>query len=388
MKILIIPSWYPNPKNPLEGSFFREQAMALADAGHDVTVLNATLQGRDNYSSSDNFIIIKRKDEKLLVYSYTIPAFGVAHFSTVFYAIFKRNMFRLFQQMQNDGLNFDVIHAHSFFPAGIAACDLGERYNIPVVVTEHSSGVLQKKLSQKKIALLTSMVERADKILCVSPALKTSILETTKTDREILVIPNMVSPLFFYNEAERRSEEFIFVSVANLNDGKRSELTIRAFCDAFKNKTNVKLNLIGDGPLIKRIRDLIFDLKMEKQIQLYGRLSRERTAEEVKKSDVFVLASAYETFGIVYIEALASGKPVIGTRNGGAEFIINPSNGILVDVDNAEQLSQAMKYLYDNIKNYEREKISADCKAIYSGEIITRELNDIYMSILRRNEHE
>ena len=107
MKILIIPSWYPSQKNALTGSFFREQAMALADAGHDVTILNVTLQARDNYFSRDNFKIMKRMDERLLVYSYTIPSFGVVRFSTLLYAIFKRNMFRVFQQMQNDSLNFD-----------------------------------------------------------------------------------------------------------------------------------------------------------------------------------------------------------------------------------------------------------------------------------------
>ena len=95
---------------------------------------------------------------------------------------------------------------------------------------------------------------------------------------------------------------------------------------------------------------------MEKQIKLLGRLSRLRTAEEVKNSDAFVLASVNEPFGVVYIEALACGKPVIGSRNGGAEFIINSSNGLLVDVDNREQLAKAMKYLYDNINGYDRKK--------------------------------
>ena len=386
MQILIIPSWYPSPKNPLSGSFFREQAMALADAGHDVTVLNATLQDRYNYFSSDNFKLIKRMDGKLRVYLYTMPSFGAVRNSSLFYAIFKRNMFKVFKKMYNDGLNFDIIHAHSFLPAGIAACDLGERNSIPVVITEHSSGVLQKDLNKKQIAFLKSTVERADTTICVSPALKTSILALTKTEKEISVIPNMVSPLFVCDEVERRNKEFVFVSIASLIERKRIRLTIQAFCDAFQNEQNVKLYLIGDGPLITSLKHLVTDLNMEKQIKLLGRLSRLRTAEEVKNSDAFVLASVNEPFGVVYIEALACGKPVIGSRNGGAEFIINSSNGLLVDVDNREQLAKAMKYLYDNINGYDRKKISADCIATYSGEAIVRELTDIYMKLLERNE--
>lgn len=384
VNILIIPSWYPSTKNPISGSFFREQAMALADFGHNVTILNTTLQPRNNYFSKENYKMLKYTDEKLHVYSYAIPSFGTQRVGTLFYEIFKRNMYKTFQQMQNDGLHFDIIHAHSILPAGISACELGRKNNIPVVVTEHSSAVLQNNMDEREIIFIRRTVKEADRIICVSPALRSSVLELTKTEKEVLVIPNNVSPLFSYNVTSPRKEKFTFVSVANLNDGKRSELTIRAFHDVFRNEPNIKLSLIGDGPLMKRIRELITDLKMEKQIQLYGRLSREQTAEVVKKSDAFVLASAYETFGIVYIEAMACGKPVIGTRNGGAEFIVNPSNGILVDVDNVEQLSQAMKYLYENIDNFDNQKISTDCLTNYSGETIARELNDVYMSILGR----
>lgn len=387
MNILIIPSWYPNKKNPILGSFFREQALALARYGHNITVLNATIQPRHNYFSMDNFRLIKYRDENMFVYSYTVPSFGIHRIGDMFYRLFEKNMYKTFKQIIKDGQSFDIIHAHSILPAGMAACKLAKRNNIPIVVTEHSSGVLMKNVNAKERSFIKETINKAEKIICVSPALRKSILDLTGTKKEVLVIPNIVSPLFSFISASNQKEGFTFVSVATLNEGKRNELTIQAFCDAFRNMPNVKLNIIGDGPLMKKIQKLIIDLKMEKQIQLYGRLSREQTADIVKRSDAFVLASAYETFGIVYIEAMACGKPVLGTRNGGAEYIINASNGMLVDVDNVEQLSEAMKYIYDHIGNFDRKEIASDCLASYSGESIARELTNVYLDIMRSTNH-
>ena len=98
-------------------------------------------------------------------------------------------------------------------------------------------------------------------------------------------------------------------------------------------------------------------LDIQKQVNFLGRISQERVREEMMKSDCFVLSSNFETFGVVLIEALACGLPLIATKCGGPEDIVNEQNGILIDVENQLQLEDAMITMYKNAHNYDKEKL-------------------------------
>ena len=98
--------------------------------------------------------------------------------------------------------------------------------------------------------------------------------------------------------------------------------------------------------------------------------------------DVFVLPSKYETFGVVYIEALASGKPVIGAFNGGAEDIINKENGLIVKVNDVDDLGLAMKSIIKNIDSYKPEEIREECIKRFSKKKIINEILEVYNILL------
>src|SRR5699024_9955006 len=93
---------------------------------------------------------------------------------------------------------------------------------------------------------------------------------------------------------------------------------------------------------------LVRVLKIEEQVVFLGPLTREQVKEEVSSADAFVLSSKYETFGVVLIEALALGKPVIATKCGGPESIVTPEVGYLVENNSEEELSKAMSELIAN----------------------------------------
>ena len=95
----------------------------------------------------------------------------------------------------------------------------------------------------------------------------------------------------------------------------------------------------------------------------------------------FVLPSDFETFGVVYIEALASGTPVIATRNGGAECIVTEGNGILTDVGDEEALFSAMLSLYKEYDKYDTESISKKCIDVYGEEIVGEKISALYERI-------
>lgn len=162
---------------------------------------------------------------------------------------------------------------------------------------------------------------------------------------------------------------------------KGIDLLLDAFMDVKDVYPNVKLIIGGGGEGSEVLHQWIIERNLEKNVILLGALSRMETAEQMKLCNAFVLPSRYETFGVVYAEALACGKPVIGTRTGGPDSFVNDSNGILVDVGNTKQLSDAMIYMIKNFHLYDAESIRQGIVEQFSMAAISRQLMKVYKDI-------
>ena len=101
--------------------------------------------------------------------------------------------------------------------------------------------------------------------------------------------------------------------------------------------------------------------------------------------DGFVLPSEHETFGVVYIEALSLGKPVLGTKNGGAEDIIKDFNGILVENKNHEALVEGLKNFVKKIPEFSEKEIRENCINSYSEKVIIEKIKEVYKKVLKNN---
>ncbi len=381
MTVLVVPSWYRADPNAQLGSFFREQAMALQKGGCQVVVADATLQSRNNLFSKNNYKLRHFSDQGLDTYTYTVPALGLWRMPALCCEVFYRNLKKIYKAIVKDGVTVDVIHAHSFYPAGCGAARLGKELGIPVVVTEHASTVISGNLSKEKLHLLQSCVQDAAGFICVSNALKAAVVGLTNTEKTITVIPNMVDKRFAASVQEDHPG-FTFVSVGNLVQSKRFDLTLRAFAECFRGNAQVRLKIIGDGVKRQPLEQLSRELGVESQVIFTGRIPRDQVPVELQKAQVFVLPSDFETFGVVYIEAMACGLPVIGTKNGGADDIITPENGFLVDTDNVQQLREAMLSVYSQYANFDKAKIAAQCRARFGEETVTQQIIGIYQALL------
>lgn len=378
MTVLIVPSWYKTDSNPTMGSFFREQALMLKNSGIDVIVADATFQGKTDYTSARCFKMQCTDDEGLLTYSYVIPAMGIGRMQSAGAGIFLMNLRRIYKRIVEDGHKIDLIHAHSYLPAGLASVKLGREKDIPVIVTEHASDVLTKKLVEKRVAYLRETVYGAKAFICVGEALKQAVMGLVDDNTvNIKVIPNAVDKRFVLRE-KLATSRFTFVSVGNLLPSKRFDLTIKAFAILAKEYSNCELKIIGDGILRDELRRLARQYEVENNVQFLGRVSREQVFDELSSSHVFVLPSDYETFGVVYVEAMACGLPVIGTRNGGAEDIITEKEGILIDRNDLGQLVVAMKRMFLNYADYDRIEIAERCQKRYGESVVVQELLDVY----------
>jgi glycosyltransferase involved in cell wall biosynthesis len=103
----------------------------------------------------------------------------------------------------------------------------------------------------------------------------------------------------------------------------------------------------------------------------------------VKNSDIFVLPSRNETFGVVYIEALACGLPIIATDCGVPSEIVTPENGLFIPKENVDALSSAISYMAQNINQYDRKAIAEDCQARFSSEVIAKQLTHIFEETIK-----
>jgi len=137
-------------------------------------------------------------------------------------------------------------------------------------------------------------------------------------------------------------------------------------------------------PYRKKYEKLTYKLNIKDKINFYGETEREQVAHFMRKSDFLVLPSLYETFGVVIIEAFASGIPVVATNTGATQEIVNKEVGILVPPANTNELADSINYMLDNYHNYSQENIVRYVKENYSKEAVARKLNNVYKNICKK----
>lgn len=383
MNILIIPSWYPDEKNPETGCFFRDQAKTLVDKGHAVTVLRISVDSiadclKHGYIRKVKYI----NDEGIATYYISVCAFGTAHLGHLFYKLQERVAKRAIRCLQKRGICFDVIHAHSFRNGGYLACKCKRIVNCPVIVTEHLSTIENNKLTSIEQDNLKYTVNNADRFICVSDHLRTVVKEKTNTNKEIIVIPNMLSKLFYFDNTVLKYEKFTFIAAGALRAIKQYDLMIRAFSKAFNGKMGIQLLICGEGDERGNLEKIISNYNLNDFVFLIGHQSRSDLSEKMKRSHAFVQSSKSETFGVAQIEAMASGLPVIGTLNGGSNELLNTYGATAVAVGNVDEMASAMQQVYESYSKYDCGLIAKNAINKYGRFEIINAIESVYTSAI------
>jgi glycosyltransferase involved in cell wall biosynthesis len=381
MHVLAIPSWYPSERKKVHGSFFIDQFKALKESGFKMTVA---------YNEIWPLTFLGRIKDKRGIYSsiefgldtYRYKDYNYFPKNPLMFKSFNRRMDRLYQRIVAEQGKVDLIHAHSCFWAGISACYLSKKYHVPLVLTEHSSLEHSKYVRNSYKKVIFETYNQCNKLIAVGNGLKREL--ENYTENPISIVHNLVDlELFIHQNHNDREpdQEFTFFTLAYLEEGKGMEMLIDAFAQAFSGQ-ECRLIIGGDGLLRKHLEELVRKKEIENQVKFLGALERHEVAREMHKCSAFVLASEHETFGVVYIEATASGKPIIATRNGGAEDIVTKTNGILIDNKNPRLLSEALKEMKQNINNYDKVEIRRECAERYSANVFVEKIKKIYSELL------
>ena len=179
----------------------------------------------------------------------------------------------------------------------------------------------------------------------------------------------------------RESGPFRFLNVAFLHPKKGHADLLGAFSERFGGDVGVQLRIGGSGEERDALHAKASALCVADQVVWLGALSREDVLAEMLAADAFVLSSRIETFGVVVIEALACGLPVVATRSGGPECIVGEADGELVQVGDVAGLGQAMVDVRAKVVAgaFDRDELRARCAERFSEDALVSRLSEVYV---------
>ncbi|GAA0083809.1 glycosyltransferase [Clostridium sp. CTA-7] len=386
MHILVIPSAYPTLENPLSSIFYKEQAKAIQEAGNKVGVIfseTRRVSGINFNSFNKNHFQIRKYIEDGLT-TYRLHGWNIFTMrGTLGVDLWVKQSLKLFHKYIESEGKPDIIHVHSALYGGLVGMNIKKLYNIPYVITEHSSSVLKYELRKHDLPILKSVYDYADRIISVGEALKESINKHSKNYVE--VIPNIVDIEKFNINKNTIKENFNFISISHLKENKNIDLTIRALYKVIKVYNNVKLTIVGDGPEKQNLIDLVNKLGISENVEFVGAVSREELNKYINRSNAFVLPSKYETFGIVYIEALSCGIPIITTKCGGPEDFYNEDIGYMIESEDEDILKDVMIEMIENINRFDPNTLRKYVESKFSKKVISNKIIAVYKDILNKN---
>ena len=416
LHILIIPpEEFVPPQSPVSAIFQYHQGIALRNLGHQVGVLSVIpslalkpllvslfrkLTGRRTFYRQIEGVSI-RGIFKAIIRSVLLP--GAGRFENINgLTILRRRLYCWSDGTLQEELDYyksvvesafhiyvqksgrpDIVHVHNAWLAGTACVDVLGSAGIPYCLTEHSTYYARNIIPAHFYPLLRRVYAAARANIVVSPSLK-RLLDDRQLSGETRFIPNMLDPTFAdpLPAFDRHGGVFTFFNVAELTEKKGHVILLQAFASAFRGHQNVRLVIGGSGALMDELEQRCQTLNISSQVEFSGMLDRESLRLKMLQSDVFVLPSLFETFGVVVIEAMSCGKPVIATVCGGPEDILDRSTGLLIPAGDVDALARAMREMHAGISSYDPDLIREKALALYGPEIVARSIETVYREIL------
>lgn len=382
MHVLVLPSWYSTPDLPWSGTFFEDQAVALARAGVRVSV--AFVEGRSLRGLSaaalaeSHFQVVCSVDRGVTTLRMRgWNTLGQTAAGAKVWCALSEHLVKVY--VARFGVP-DVLHAHAGLWGGRVAVKMARTLSRPAVITEHSSLVMRGLLGRKERTEVARVYRDADAVLAVSETLREAVgsIDRTQVPR---VVPNTVDFEFFTlpHTGHRRQEPFTFLSVCSLVPGKQVDLLIRAFARVTRVRPAARLIVVGSGIEMTNLQRLAHETGVASDVEFTGALPRTGVRAQMWSANALVLSSGSETFGVVLVEALATGMPVIATRCGGPEGIVDADLGLLVERDNEEELAAAMVSITD--RYYPENSLRERAMSRFSYDKIARQLVEVYQTL-------
>ena len=336
-----------------------ELGMSLAKKGYEVHFISSELPARLDMTDPNIFF------HKVNVQTYPLfkhQPFDIALSSTIYQVV---KLYKL-----------DILHAHYAIPYAYAAFFAKqmlkeENSDIPLVTTLHGTDITLVGQHPSYKHAVEFSINQSDTITSVSESLKKDTLQFFDIQKDIQVINNFIDNSVFDEEGNAcqrkqfaNDDEKILIHVSNLRPVKRIQDVLEIFKNVNK-KVKSKLIIIGEGPEMEKISEF-----MENNPELIGEIKLLGKVNDLYRilqlSDVFLLPSEQESFGLAALEAMAARTPVISSNAGGIpEVNIQGETGFLAEIGNVEAMSNYCIKLLSDEKLLEEMKKNAKAQAIH-----------------------
>ena len=384
MKVLVIPSWYPSGKDKLIGQYHKEYVEALNKFGIEANILFIERMRLNNplkYLLTKKYKVVDEGNYKTHIYN--MLDVGKVNIDLQFKSYVKKldKAYNLY--LKNNGKP-DVIHAMVSIPAGYAACKLGEKYNIPVVVTEHSS-YFERFFKDSRAKYGLYVLENST-FSTVSNYTKEIMSKYTK---ECYVLPNVINTATFTSNATRKKEDtFNLVSVCALRKGKNLDVAFRAIKKLIDSGMKIHYDIIGDGFYEDIYKKSAKEEGVSNYVTFLGRKNKDEISKIFDNEHALVISSELESFAIPGVEAMAAGLPVITTDCKGPTEYVDSKTGVICKVNDSDSMAKAIKKVYDNYEIYKKADLIKKAQLYDESHVVktAKKIYDIALKSSRKKQ--
>ena len=372
LKVLIIPSWYPNKADPLWGNYFIKQASALNEYA-DITMLHIERVGLKQIK---DFFENKKTDgfnNELHPFKfYKKTTLNYKSFSLDFaYKKYVECGIKAYKKVESEIGKPDVILVESVLPAGLIAKEIYEKEGIPYVVHAHSENIMLNEAYKKYVI---SVMKNAKEYMAVNEKIK-NVVESIRNDKCNL-IPNFIDCSKFSIKKTRKDKDFVLLNVSNFYKVKCLDILLKALDIVVnkKNYKNVKLKIVGRGEYKYYYESISKSLNLNDNVEFLGYIENEKLPDIYKNVDVLCVSSSFETFCIPIVEAFSAGLPVISTSCDGPLEIVEKNTGIITPINDIDAYADAIIKMIKTYDKYDKNEIRKYVVNKYDKEVVCKNI--------------
>jgi len=385
MRICLVTTAFPRWIGDGDGAFVGEFAWSLARHGIDVCVIathSPRLPTRERienveifrprYWWPEHWELLRREVGGLPVVwrKYPLARFQVLSLVLVYTVSIIR-----YSQVYN------VIHAHWTLSAG-AACLGRWIHQRPVLVTVQGSDILQVPQSWVGARITRIILSNCDAITALTHALKERIIKIGVDPAKVCVIPNGVNTTKFVPISDLHRENLILF-VGSLIKRKGVRYLLEAMQRVIRNFPEYRLVIVGDGPEKKDLIQHASNLGLSAHVDFVGFQAQDRVRSFMQRARLLVLPSLEEGMGVVLVEAMACGTPVVASWVDGIRDVVTSDVGILVPPADSERLAEGICEILADPVRWKRYSRNARDRAVtyYEWDVIVEKFINLYKSL-------
>lgn len=302
--------------------------------------------------------------------------------------VFYKKQFNILKEAERslDIETFDILHAHTVFSNGYLAYKLEKIYGIPYIVSVRNTDLyvfFEKFFFMRNLGV--QILENAGAIVFLSEAYKKELInkyvpveKRTDIDNKCVIIPNGIDDVFFENRIGKKkmSEVVNILHIGDIDKNKNLTETVSAVQILKERGYRISFKAVGtvkDKRLEKRLN--------ESKVEIYPRCTLKETLKYYEDSQILVMPSHHETFGLVYAEAMSQGVPVVYTRGQGFDGQYSDGEvGYSVSDDKPEELACAIEHIIEDYENISERCIEHSNR--YGWQLIAKKYFEIYEGVM------